>query len=120
MTCKPHDDVKFLVDVNLPKKFSFFHQDGFIHVVDIDPCMTDSQIWEFALLNKYVILTKDADFYHRYLTSSIAPKVVFFQIGNTTLSGLHHFFVLYWDSIKKALDIATFVLVTPNHIKLFE
>ena len=30
------DEYSFLVDVNLPKKFSFFNSSDFIHVVDID------------------------------------------------------------------------------------
>lgn len=120
MTYKPHEDFRFLVDVNLPKKFSFFNQEGFVHVVDIDSRMTDSQIWDFAIKNNYVILTKDADFFHRYLTSVKAPKVVFLQIGNTTLSGLHRFFTLHWESVVKSISKASFVLVTPNQIKLFE
>ena len=32
-----------------------------MHVVDIDPMMTDNEIWEYAIKNEKVILTKDAD-----------------------------------------------------------
>ena len=47
----------FLVDVNLPKYFQFFNSDKFIHIVDIDPSMTDSKIWQYALKNYMIILT---------------------------------------------------------------
>lgn len=56
---------KFLVDVNLPKKFKFFNTEQFIHVVDINPKMKDSEIWDYALSNDLIILTKDSDFYLR-------------------------------------------------------
>ena len=78
MTYKLPEDLKFLVDVNLLKMVSFFNEENFFHLVDIDPQMSDQHIWEYALQNKFVILTKDADFYHRILTSSQCPKVIFF------------------------------------------
>ena len=55
--------MNFLVDVNLPKYFRFFNSDNFIHDVDINPCMTDTEIWNYALNNNLVILTKDSDFF---------------------------------------------------------
>ncbi|ACE06538.1 hypothetical protein Aasi_1210 [Candidatus Amoebophilus asiaticus 5a2] len=42
----------FLVDVNLPKHFSFFNYPNFVHLVDINPCMIDGQIWNYALEKK--------------------------------------------------------------------
>jgi predicted nuclease of predicted toxin-antitoxin system len=52
MNSKPADQFQFLVDVNLPKKFQFFHSNRFIHVVDIDPSMKDKEIWEYALFKR--------------------------------------------------------------------
>jgi len=97
--------------------FSYFNQENFFHVVDIDPQMSDQKIWEYALHNNFVILTKDADFYHRFLTSHQCPKVVFFQLGNITLSGLHGFFKKNWDKIKQQLNEASFIIVTKTAIK---
>lgn len=56
---------KYLVDVNLPKKFKFFNTEQFIHVVDIKPKMKDSEVWDYALSNDLIIVTKDSDFYLR-------------------------------------------------------
>ncbi len=44
-------EYSFLVDVNLPKYFKFFSTDRFFHVIDIDPSMTDSKIWQYAFEN---------------------------------------------------------------------
>lgn len=117
MTYKPPEHLKFLVDVNLPKMFSFFNQENFFHVVDIDPQMSDQKIWEYALQKNLVILTKDADFYHRFLTSHQCPKVVFFQLGNMTISGLHGFFENNWVKITLQLNEASFIIVTKTTIK---
>jgi predicted nuclease of predicted toxin-antitoxin system len=67
---------KFLIDVNLPAKFSLWHNEDFIFVKDIDPFLQDSHIWEFAKENNLIIVTKDRDFYDRVLLSSPPPKVI--------------------------------------------
>ena len=72
----------FLVDVNLPKNFSFFNHDNFIFVADINLQMTDTEIWNYALKNNLIILTKDTDFYSKFLLSDTFPKIVYFKIGN--------------------------------------
>lgn len=38
----------FLVDVNLPKHFSFFHADHFQFVIDINGKADDRDIWQYA------------------------------------------------------------------------
>ena len=55
--------MNFIVDVNLPKRFSYFNSAQFIHAVDINDEMTDKELWDYALLKNLTILTKDADFY---------------------------------------------------------
>lgn len=55
--------MKFLVDVNLPKYFNFFNKSDFIFVVDINEKMSDREIWNYALDNRFIIITKDSDFY---------------------------------------------------------
>ncbi|MCF8303065.1 MAG: DUF5615 family PIN-like protein [Bacteroidales bacterium] len=50
MTSNPNN-YRFLVDVNLPKYFSYFNKDNFMHIVDLDPRMSDKEIWEYAIKN---------------------------------------------------------------------
>lgn len=107
----------FLVDVNLPKYFHYFKTDDFVHVVDIDPLWTDKEIWEYAIKNNLVILTKDTDFYNRFITSDISPKIVYFKIGNLTLNELHNFFKSNWDFIKEMLLSSKFIVVTKSEIR---
>ena len=72
MASRHPDKYDFLVDVNLPKMFSFFNYSNFAHIVDINPMMTDDEVWNYALKNNQVILTKDADFYDKYMNYFVA------------------------------------------------
>jgi predicted nuclease of predicted toxin-antitoxin system len=110
MSSKPVDQLQFLVDVNLPKRFQFFHSGRFLHVVDIDPFMKDKEIWDYALSNELVILTKDTDFYEMFLINDICPKVVFFKFGNLKLSDLHQYFQEFWPAIVNKLETSSFII----------
>ena len=108
----------FLVDVNLPKLFSFFNNENFIHVVDINPRMADDEIWEYAIKHNKVILTKDTDFYSKSISSPVSPKVIWFQLGNMTLAELHNYFELNWEKIVRHLAEATLVIAFKDQIKV--
>lgn len=113
-------EYKFLVDVNLPKYFQFFNSPQFIHVVDIEPTFTDKEIWDYALQNELVILTKDSDFYDRFISSDHAPKIIYFQLGNQTLKELHAFFSKNWSTILNQLDDAGLLIVTKTDLKVIK
>jgi Uncharacterized protein conserved in bacteria len=109
-------ELAFLVDVNLPKYFHYFNNENFIYVVDINPTWTDQEIWDYALKSNLVILTKDTDFYSRYILSEHSPKIVYFQVGNQTLKQLHLYFQNNWDNIVNALKQATLVIASQQEI----
>lgn len=113
-----HRTYSFLVDVNLPKQFSFFNKRNFTHIVDINSKMTDEEIWDYAMSEDKVIITKDTDFYERSISSLKKPKVIFLQLGNITLKELHHFFDLHWPTIIKQLENADLVIVNKEKIKI--
>ncbi|MDQ3846463.1 MAG: DUF5615 family PIN-like protein [Bacteroidota bacterium] len=72
----------FLVDVNLPYYFSLWHTNEFVFVRDLNDAWKDKDIWNYALENKLVIITKDADFYERVLVSKQHPKIIHICFGN--------------------------------------
>lgn len=57
--------MKFLVDVNLPRFLYEFKPDEFSFVFNIDKQLSDTEIWQLAMKNKYVILTRDMDFFYK-------------------------------------------------------
>ncbi|WP_395052429.1 DUF5615 family PIN-like protein [Flavobacterium sp.] len=86
----------FLVDVNLPKYFSYFKDDNFLFVSDLNLKMSDSEIWNYALNNQLIILTKDVDFFNKFSISEVSPKIIYFKIGNLSLKELHVYFNQNW------------------------
>ena len=64
---------KYLIDVNLPYRFSTWQGEDFIHVKDIDDEWSDTQIWNHARKHNLAIVTKDADFSDRILLAGPPP-----------------------------------------------
>jgi predicted nuclease of predicted toxin-antitoxin system len=118
MILKPPEEYSFLVDVNLPKRFSFFNSVMFIHIADIDPCMTDDKIWDYALKFNKVILTKDTDFYTKSMSAVVKPKIIYFQLGNMTLDELHRYFEMQWTTIIDHLTEASLIIAQRDKIKV--
>jgi predicted nuclease of predicted toxin-antitoxin system len=51
---------------------------------------SDSEIWDFARINNYVIVSFDADFYDLAVIKGIPPKVIWLRIGNATTLNISH------------------------------
>ncbi|MBC3787821.1 DUF5615 family PIN-like protein [Spirosoma utsteinense] len=110
--------MRYLVDVNLPKKFRFFNTPDFVFVVDIQVTLPDTEIWPYALQNDLVILTKDTDFYARSLTANRRPSIIQFSLGNQTLAGLHHYFIDYWPLLTDLIRTHSLLVAYPDRIDI--
>jgi len=73
--------ITYLIDENMPF-LPFWNKEKFVHVTNIPSIHFDTDIWEHALTNRLIIITKDSDFYNRYLSSQKNPKVVWIRTGN--------------------------------------
>lgn len=49
---------------------------------------SDWNIWEFAKINEFTIVTFDTDFYDISLIRGIPPKIIWLRFGNTSTSHL--------------------------------
>lgn len=78
--------MKLLFDQNLSPRLPKILEDIFpnsIHVRDIGFVQaTDTQIWEYAKANDFVISSKDTDFQQRSLLLGHPPKVIWLRVGN--------------------------------------
>ena len=99
---------KFIVDAQLPPALARFlssQGEDVTHVVDLDMmASSDSAIWDLAMSNNLVIITKDEDFQIRASVSSISPKIIWVRIGNASKKAILHFFEIKWTHIKKELN----------------
>lgn len=110
-------EYSFLIDVNLPKHFSFFNHENFYFVSDINNKLTDSEIWNYAFEKNMVIVTKDVDFYNRLLVSESTPKVIYIQLGNYSLKQLYNYFELNWTKIISEISTSKLIIAKETHIE---
>jgi predicted nuclease of predicted toxin-antitoxin system len=78
--------VKFLIDAQLPPALVPFLEGAgheAKHLIDIGLASSDAtQIWDYAVSNAVMIVTKDEDFSARIQIYSSYPAVVWLRIGN--------------------------------------
>ena len=99
---------RFLVDAQLPpalarKIAGMGHAAE--HLLDVDLLeSSDSRIWDYALANGSVIITKDEDFAIRASVSKASPPIVWVRIGNCPNARLLAWFEKEMPSVIAALD----------------
>lgn len=100
--------MKFIVDAQLPPTLaSALRQIGCdaVAVREIElRNAKDTAIWQYALQNDGVIVTKDEDFAERCLASDQAPMVIWLRIGNATNPDLLDWFMPLWPSMLARLQ----------------
>ena len=78
--------MKLLVDENLSPRLAQMLQDdypGTTHVREAGLLgAPDSDVWDHARTNTFVIVSKDDDFRQRSFLEGAPPKVVWLQVGN--------------------------------------
>ena len=93
------ENVKFLIDVNLPYRFALWHSEEFIHQFDLGDEWTDEQIWELAKANDLTIITKDKDFSSKICLRLPPPKVIHIRAGNLRLNEFYKLINTVWPKI---------------------
>lgn len=80
--------MRFLVDAQLPPTLArWFEERGHVAGAVRDLGLRDAKdsvIWDLAIHDGWVIVTKDEDFAVRVLQSDRSPQVVWLRIGNCT------------------------------------
>jgi predicted nuclease of predicted toxin-antitoxin system len=100
--------MRFLVDVQLPPLLahhlaSLGHHAE--HTVDIGLASSDDRdIWQYAVANSAIIITKDEDFVTIRALAEAGPPVLWIRIGNTTKNELLKRFTLAWPRVAAALE----------------
>ena len=108
---------RFLIDVNLPRRYSLWANDEFVFVHDLDPTWSDRQIWEYALAHDSVVVSKDADFIDRAMIETTGPRVVQIRFGNARLREWHADLIALWPRILSALASYRMVLVYRDRLE---
>ena len=94
----------FLFDENLPLNLQFTPSLPVIHVTKLGNSLSDSEIWQYAMTNDLVIVTKDVDFSDRIIISNPPPRVVHLRFGNMRKRDFHSFLKGIWFEIEELLE----------------
>ncbi len=100
--------MKLLFDQNLSRKlvnrladlFPDASHVQFHNLTDAD----DSEIWEFAKIQEFCIVTQDADFAERSRLYGSPPKVIWLRCGNTQTNKVEAILRSGADAIQELLD----------------
>ena len=111
--------MRFLVDANLPRKFSWFNTPDFSFAHDWGDAFPDKAIWDYAIKNDLVILTRDSDYFHWVIQAKIAPKVVYFKLQQYGRKELEEYFSLYWGQIRELIKTNRMVIATIDTLDVF-
>lgn len=113
--------MKFLIDVQLPKKLSgFLNEKGLesIHTLDLPSrnYTTDSEIIELSISQQYIVVTKDADFWDIYKQKAEPYKLIYLTVGNYSTQDLIHLFASNISVILEALKTSDVIEINRNNI----
>ena len=89
----------FLIDVNLPRFFSLWKANEYLHQYELCDEWSDSEIWTYAKSENLTIITKDSDFSSRILLHNPPPKVIHIKLGNMKMNQFHAVLNRLWPEV---------------------
>ena len=100
--------MKLLFDQNLSRKLvnrlaDIFPESSHVQFRGLAE-KTDTEIWEFARLNDFCIVTQDADFAERSRLYGSPPKVVWLRCGNAPTKQIETLIRSGQEAIQELLD----------------
>ena len=93
-------NISYRITKNLPDLFensSHVKTEGLINA-------SDYEIWEFARINEYTIVTQDSDFNDLYLIRGYPPKIIWLKTGNIKTDELVKILQENYDNIKDFVE----------------
>ena len=99
--------MKLLLDENLSRRIVPFLQTAFpgssqIALLGLEGA-NDSEIWQYAKDNGYVIVSRDSDFQERSLVGGHPPQVVWLKIPNRSKTAVLNILLDHHKEIEHAL-----------------
>ena len=99
--------MKLLLDENLSRRIVPFLQTAFpgssqVALLDLEGA-SDSEIWQYAKANGFVIVSRDSDFQERSLVAGHPPQVVWLKIQNRSKTVVLNILLDHHKEIEQAL-----------------
>ena len=75
-----------------------YPQSSHLYFLGLDQA-NDRDVWQYARDHKYIIVTKDADFYDLLTLLGFPPKLIWIGVGNCTTSEIEILLPSRYDNI---------------------
>lgn len=97
--------MKLLLDANVSWKLACKLKEHFIDCQHVDHLglpvpLKDTEIWNYALTNGYMIVTNDEDFLNLVNMKGFPPKVVLLKTGNQSTKFIEALLIKHKDDIQ--------------------
>ncbi|MCC5849729.1 MAG: DUF5615 family PIN-like protein [Verrucomicrobia bacterium] len=112
--------MRFLIDENLPHQLGQILDIDWLHSTRISQQATDTELWNYARENGFILFTKDTDFFDRLLLVGPPPKVIWVRLGNMRKQLLIETLSVRWADITRLIAIHDLVQVHPTHIETMD
>jgi len=111
--------MKLLLDENLSRRIVPFLQAAFpgstqIALLGLETA-SDSEIWQYAKDNCYVIVSRDSDFQERSLVAGHPPQVIWLKIPNRSKTVVLNILLEHQAEIEQALMEQNLACVELSH-----
>lgn len=111
---------RFLIDANLPYRFSVWRGRSYSHVFDIGDEMKDRAIWDYAKEHDLVIVSKDTDFSDLAMLHPPPPRVVQICFGNLKMREFHAAIRKSWPWVEANAGSFRLIRVFEDEIEAVE
>ena len=113
--------MKFLIDAQLPKKLSqFINEKGLesIHTLDLPDqnSTSDAKIIQLSLDNKYIVITKDQDFWDIYKQKAEPYKLIYLTVGNLSTKDIIQLFEKNFSTIIESIAKSDVIEINQKNI----
>lgn len=100
--------MKLLFDQNLSYKLlakvsELFPNSAHVAALDLDKA-SDREVWEYAKVNAFTIVTKDSDFNDLSIYHGFPPHIIWLRIGNGSVERTLSVLLNNANQIKKILE----------------
>ena len=107
----------YLIDENLPAAIAGFLDGPGRLAVEWGRQLPDGDLWNLARGEKWIIITRDADFFFRLAKDGPPPKIVWIRFGNFRRAELLDRLRDMWPRITKLLQEADLVEVREGRLE---
>jgi len=100
--------MKLLFDENLSPKLvqrlsSIFPESVHVDRVGLGS-EDDNDVWDYARINEFTIVSKDSDFHEKSLLKGYPPKVVWIRRGNCSIEEIEEILIKHTSDIEKLIE----------------